>query len=158
MRPRSVQNLSQRSYKRKKIEPFIMFCLHRRSELAAENPHLNCGQVTAALGSIWRALPPEEKEIYVIIAAKQATDLGPRRKRQRRVPKMETAVDTDFSFSTPAPPPPDPENEPDHVAPFAFDNTPYLWIIPRGSFGQSAAAASLIANAAETLPKVLRNE
>lgn len=50
------------------VEPFLIFCYERRQATSQQNPFLNSSGITSLLGSIWRSMNDEEKQIYVEMA------------------------------------------------------------------------------------------
>jgi hypothetical protein len=74
MRAALSAKYSAASDKRSKIEPFLMFCLHQRDELAARHPNFTCGELTSTLGAMWRTFSPGEKLGYIAAARRAAVD------------------------------------------------------------------------------------
>jgi hypothetical protein len=69
--------------------PFQVFSIENRPDLAARNPHDNVSQITSRLAAIWRSMIPEQKLIYVEYAKHfdRAQAVERRRKAQpARVP------------------------------------------------------------------------
>jgi hypothetical protein len=122
MRARFGERHSRADYKREKIQPFVIFCLHQGEDLAARNPQFTCGELTSTLGAMWRELPALEKQEYVVIAQREAVDPTPPWKRQRRI-AMEEREAANARDSGPG-------NEPERV--FTFARPPCLWVIPAG--------------------------
>jgi hypothetical protein len=139
MRARFGERQLRTSSKRAKIEPFVIFCLHQREDLAARHPTFTSGQLTSTLGAMWRDLSAVEKQEYVGIARREAVEPTLPRKRQRRIAMADREAANARDSG--------PGNEPERV--FTFARPPYLWVIPRGAFGASAAAASQSAFAGE---------
>lgn len=59
---------SYKKYTRYVLDPFQIFCIEKRSEFLLEHPELKNSEVTSILGSIWRNMPPEEKQTYNTLA------------------------------------------------------------------------------------------
>jgi hypothetical protein len=111
------------------MEPFQIFLLRKRSEVAAQNPDLTNSELTSLLGRMWRSLPQNEKIEYLHLAFSVTENQSPSRKRRRK--------------SKPKPPP----EQPLPVTPPVEETTktedfPQFSIIPRGSSGTQAAEAS----------------
>jgi hypothetical protein len=51
-----------------KAEPFQIFCLRNRRDVAQLNPHLSFFEVTSVLGRLWRGLTLAQKSEYVDFA------------------------------------------------------------------------------------------
>lgn len=149
MRPRLGDRNSRACDKRSQIEPFVIFCVHQRDEVVAQNPDLNCGQITSVLGAMWRALPMEGKQEYVALARSEAAHPTPPRKRQRPVaaPQRPPAIDPGLAVG--------PSSSPEETEqPPSFHAIPHLWVVPRGRFGLCAANVSQSAFAVEAGPDV----
>jgi hypothetical protein len=106
------------------MEPFQIFSLHQRPQLAVDNPGLSNSRLTSVLSQMWRSLTPGEKQEYVDVAVSHVMSKG-------RLGKLPRARRAKLLV-----PPPFQELRPD------FGRLPEFAIIPRGSFGASAADAS----------------
>lgn len=57
-------------YKRYVLDPFQIFCIHRRRDILSSKPNLKPGEITGILGRIWRNMTSENKEEYILLAKK----------------------------------------------------------------------------------------
>jgi hypothetical protein len=119
--------------KRIRMEPFQIFSLRRRAEVARQNPGLSNSALLSLLGRIWRSLPQSEKEEYMELALNVIPADRPTRRRK-----------------PPAPPQPRVDDPPpvDNISPTATERPqrpegcPQFSIIPRGSSGTQASSVS----------------
>jgi hypothetical protein len=115
------------------MEPFQIFSLRRRAEVAQQNPGLSNSAVISLLGRMWRSLSQREKEEYMELALNVPPADRPAR---RRKPPQPSQPHADYP-----PPmeeiPPIPTEEPPQP-----EECPQFSIIPRGSSGIEAANAS----------------
>jgi hypothetical protein len=121
------------SSKRIRMEPFQIFSLRRRTEVAQQNPGLTNSALISLLGRMWRALPPNEKEEYMDLALN--VDPADRPTRRRRSPRPAADPDDDTPILDEA------QLKPSSDAP-KQDDGPRFSIIPRGFSGTQAANAS----------------
>jgi hypothetical protein len=115
------------------MEPFQIFALWRRAEVAQQNPGLTNSGLISLLGRMWRALPPNEKEEYMALALNVTP--ADRPTRRRRSPTRLPAPEDDALFAD------EPQPGPSGETPMA-DDRPLFSVIPRGSSGTQAASAS----------------
>ncbi|KAL4146374.1 High mobility group protein 20A [Phytophthora ramorum] len=52
------------------LSSYMHFCNERRRQVMDENPGVRIGQIQKVISAQWKALTPEQKEVYVQIAAK----------------------------------------------------------------------------------------
>jgi hypothetical protein len=124
MRNHSIERSFRGLSKKARIEPFVIFCLHQRPELADRNPEFTNSQLTATLGRMWRTMPSEDKQEYYELALSVVRSHSPLRPRARKRSALPKAHDAPASES------------------ISFTDSPHLWVVSRGSSGACAAAAS----------------
>ena len=54
----------KKNKKKKKINPYFLFCINRRTIIHVQNPNLTSREVTKILAKEWNLLTYEEKLIY----------------------------------------------------------------------------------------------
>jgi hypothetical protein len=113
-----------------RTEPFQIFSLRHRPELARQNPSLSSSELTSALGSMWRSLTFQARQEYLQMASSVATKGKDVRKRRPKPP----------TFDVP-PNGPVPDAWVAHVS-VKIEECPLLSIVPRGQSGVLAAMAS----------------
>jgi hypothetical protein len=116
------------------IEPYRIFFLRKRAEIAQQNPGLSNSELTSLLGRLWRAMGTSEKQEYLHLAVNVGQKSRDARRR-RRPPsrRMTTSLDP---AETANPPDMSPHELQSPVADVAF------CIIPRQSSGTVAADVS----------------
>lgn len=67
---------SKKKTKNRKKSGYILFCQEERDGLKEENPHMSNQQITKELGSAWKALAPEEQDVYNERAAVEGSDMS----------------------------------------------------------------------------------
>jgi hypothetical protein len=129
----SSNKMRKESTKRIQMEPFQIFSLRRRAEVAQQNPGLSNSAFISLLGRMWRSMSQKEKEEYMELALNVTPADRPTR---RRKPPKNPPPPAD------APPPPDEIPQTQTEEPARHENSPQFSIVPRGSSGTQAANAS----------------
>ncbi|OHT03952.1 hypothetical protein TRFO_28674 [Tritrichomonas foetus] len=65
------------------IEPFQIFCLEKRAKVAKMHPNLSSSRITSLLGTLWRATPQQEKQIYANMASSVGRGNAPNKNQQQ---------------------------------------------------------------------------
>jgi hypothetical protein len=121
------------STKRIRIEPFQIFSLRRRAEVAQQNPGLSNSALISLLGRMWRSLSQSKKEEYMELAVNPNPADRPARRRKpprRSQPHVDYPPPLEAIPLTPTEQPARPEE------------CPQFSIVPRGSSGIQAATVS----------------
>lgn len=108
------------------IEPFQIFCLEKREDVAMKNPNLNSSEVTSLLGYLWRSLTPEKKEFYISMSIRPIRTVNETQSyKMNKLPKPKVKI------------------------PKAIENTkvsqkrpPMIYVVPRGSIGKEISEVS----------------
>jgi hypothetical protein len=81
------------SSKKRRTDPFQIFCVKNRADLTAQNPDEPVGAITSRLAQRWRSMDSDQKSIYVELARQfdqtQTVTIRPRKPRPREPPDVE---------------------------------------------------------------------
>lgn len=77
---------------------YILFCKENREQIVSENPTLEFGKVGKELGARWRALTPEEKQVW----NERAAEMSPSSATPVETPVSRAPVATPTPAPTPA--------------------------------------------------------
>jgi hypothetical protein len=76
--------------KKRRTDPFQVFCMKNRADLAAQNPNDPVGIITSRLSQVWRSMNSDQKNLYVALARQfdQAppAPMRPTKSRYRALP------------------------------------------------------------------------